>query len=90
MYFTCLTALTLSATGASLQWQTTVLAQQASYELLQDELAGVMSNLAQAEATLSESVAKKAQLEDEVALCSAKLDRAAKLIGGLGGEKVCR
>lgn len=30
---------------------------------------------------------KKKGLEDEIALCSTKLARAEKLIGGLGGEK---
>ena len=30
---------------------------------------------------------KKKVLEDNIALCSQKLDRAEKLIGGLGGEK---
>jgi len=30
---------------------------------------------------------KKKELEDNIALCSQKLDRAEKLIGGLGGEK---
>lgn len=31
--------------------------------------------------------ARKQQLEEEVALCKTKLERATKLIGGLGGEK---
>lgn len=31
--------------------------------------------------------ARKKQLEEEVDLCQKKLDRATKLIGGLGGEK---
>lgn len=30
---------------------------------------------------------KKTELEDNIDLCSKKLDRAEKLIGGLGGEK---
>lgn len=30
---------------------------------------------------------KKKDLEDNIDLCSKKLDRAEKLIGGLGGEK---
>lgn len=30
---------------------------------------------------------KKKELEDNIDLCSQKLDRAEKLIGGLGGEK---
>jgi len=33
---------------------------------------------------------KKKVLEDNIAVCSMKLDRAEKLIGGLGGEKVGR
>ena len=37
---------------------------------------------------LDTAKAKKANLEAEVALCEEKLDRATKLIGGLGGEKV--
>jgi dynein heavy chain len=31
--------------------------------------------------------ARKQQLEEEVSLCQKKLERATKLIGGLGGEK---
>ena len=31
--------------------------------------------------------AKKEQLESNIDICSKKLDRAEKLIGGLGGEK---
>ena len=49
-----------------------------------------MGNLARMEATLRESQAKKERLEGDVALCSQKLDRAEKLIGGLGGEKARR
>lgn len=30
---------------------------------------------------------KKKDLEDQIEICSQKLDRAEKLIGGLGGEK---
>ena len=33
------------------------------------------------------TTAKKAQLEAQIDLCSKKLVRAEKLIGGLGGEK---
>jgi hypothetical protein len=47
-----------------------------------------MENLAKMEQTLSDSMAKKQRLERDIELCSQKLDRAAKLIGGLGGEKV--
>jgi predicted nuclease with TOPRIM domain len=55
---------------------------------VQAELKEVMDNLARLEATLSDSMAKKLRLEGEVEACSQKLDRAEKLIGGLGGEKV--
>jgi len=34
-----------------------------------------------------EWVTKKARLEGEVDLCTVKLERAEKLIGGLGGER---
>ncbi|KAG9271272.1 dynein heavy chain 7, axonemal [Astyanax mexicanus] len=37
--------------------------------------------------TLEETKNKKADLENQVELCSKKLDRAEQLIGGLGGEK---
>lgn len=55
---------------------------------VQEELQGVLDNLAKLEATLAGSLAKKQRLEAEVEACSQKLDRAGKLIGGLGGEKV--
>ena len=51
------------------------------------ELKLVEDRLAELNAKLQEMQAKKAQLEFEVDLCSKKLDRATKLIGGLGGEK---
>lgn len=38
-------------------------------------------------AKLAEMQARKQQLEFDVDLCEKKLDRATKLIGGLGGEK---
>ena len=40
------------------------------------------------EESLRVNTKKKEKLEAEVALCSVKLERAEKLIGGLGGEKV--
>jgi dynein heavy chain len=52
------------------------------------ELRDVMDKLGAMEAQLESSVKEKARLEAEVELCSTKLDRAEKLIGGLGGEKV--
>lgn len=36
---------------------------------------------------LAAETKKKKELEDNIELCSQKLDRAEKLIGGLGGEK---
>lgn len=44
--------------------------------------------LAKQEALLSHSVAEKSRLEAEVDLCTQKLERAEKLISGLGGEQV--
>ena len=47
----------------------------------------VLSKLASLDADLNEKRAKKAQLEADVHMCTVKLDRAQKLIAGLGGEK---
>ena len=44
--------------------------------------------LASMEHDLVLNTEKKERLEAEVQLCSVKLERAEKLIGGLGGEKV--
>ena len=52
------------------------------------ELAAVEANLAALNAKLKEMQDRKQQLEFDVDLCSKKLDRATKLIGGLGGEKI--
>lgn len=46
---------------------------QAKFQALQDQL--------------DEMQMKKQELEDNIELCSKKLDRAEKLISGLGGEK---
>ncbi|KAG2501733.1 hypothetical protein HYH03_000233 [Edaphochlamys debaryana] len=54
----------------------------------QGELAELRAKLAAMEADLRTNTKKKERLEQEVALCSIKLERAEKLIGGLGGEKV--
>nr|KAG5708500.1 hypothetical protein BaRGS_026227 [Batillaria attramentaria] len=51
------------------------------------ELAAVEKRLADLKATFAEMVDKKAKLEFQVDLCAKKLERAEKLIGGLGGEK---
>ena len=47
----------------------------------------VMDKLAALQKKYDESVAEKERLANEVKLCSVKLERAEKLIGGLGGEK---
>lgn len=53
---------------------------QASLKMVEDKLLTLQENL-----ELTES--EKKRLEDEVTLCGKKLERAKKLIGGLGGEK---
>ncbi|KAF6266164.1 dynein heavy chain 9 [Scenedesmus sp. NREL 46B-D3] len=53
----------------------------------QAELKAVLDKLAALDADLAEKTARKESLEAEVALCKVKLDRAQKLIAGLGGEK---
>ena len=47
----------------------------------------LLDKLAGMESELSSNTDKKNKLEAEVQLCSVKLERAEKLIGGLGGEK---
>jgi len=54
----------------------------------QGELAAVVDKLAALDAALTAAKQRKAQLESDYKLCSEKLERAGKLIGGLGGEKV--
>jgi dynein heavy chain len=46
-----------------------------------------LDNLAQLQQELQETMDKKAALEAQVEDCATKLDRASRLIGGLGGEK---
>ena len=53
----------------------------------QAQLAEVQRSIATLEAAFGEATAKKAGLAQQVADCEAKLLRADKLIGGLGGEK---
>eukprot|EP01084_Bolivina_argentea_P087262 157620_1 len=50
-------------------------------------LQGVMDKLASLQAKYDGAVAEKERLANEVVQCSVKLERAEKLIGGLGGEK---
>uniref|UniRef100_A0A8C5BD67 Dynein, axonemal, heavy chain 12 n=1 Tax=Gadus morhua TaxID=8049 RepID=A0A8C5BD67_GADMO len=51
------------------------------------ELKEVEDRLANLQKTFVEKTEEKAQLEFQVDLCARKLERAEKLIGGLGGEK---
>jgi len=53
----------------------------------QAELKQVLDNLAKLEAELKETMDFKDALENQVKDCATKLDRASRLIGGLGGEK---
>ncbi|XP_026981187.1 dynein axonemal heavy chain 7 [Sagmatias obliquidens] len=53
----------------------------------QSVLREVQDKLAKLQDTLELNKQKKADLENQVDLCSKKLERAEKLIGGLGGEK---
>lgn len=50
-------------------------------------LQGLLDKLASMESELKGQQRKKEKLEGDIELCSIKLDRAGKLIGGLGGEK---
>ena len=60
----------------------------ASLKLAQDELDAVTKKLADLETAFNEAVTTKQNLETEVDQCKAKLERADKLLGGLGGEAV--
>ena len=51
------------------------------------ELKEVEDRLAALHKTFKEKTEEKAQLEAQVESCARKLERAEKLIGGLGGEK---
>lgn len=51
------------------------------------EFKEVEDRLAALQKTFEEKTEEKAQLEFQVDLCGKKLERAEKLIGGLGGEK---
>jgi len=52
------------------------------------ELQEVLNKLSLLENTLKDLQEREEQLKEEVRMCEVKLDRAQKLIGGLGGEKV--
>ena len=59
----------------------------ASLEKKQKSLKEVQDKLSKLEEKLEANKQKKIDLENQVDLCSKKLDRAEQLIGGLGGEK---
>ena len=56
-------------------------------KIKEDELNVILTKLAVMEKELEDSMNKKKQLEEEVDECTVKLERAEKLIGGLGGER---
>ncbi|XP_019118943.2 dynein heavy chain 7, axonemal [Larimichthys crocea] len=58
-----------------------------SLQKKQAALKEVQDKLAKLQETLDANKTKKADLENQVDLCSKKLERAEQLIGGLGGEK---
>jgi dynein heavy chain, axonemal len=53
----------------------------------QDTLAAAEAQIAQLESSFKEANDKKEQLVNDVEQCRARLDRAVKLMGGLGGER---
>ena len=59
----------------------------ATLNAAQAKLKGVQDRIAQLEEQFAKSQAQKEQLEKDVQQCRARLVRAQKLIGGLGGEK---
>ncbi|KAF4757736.1 Dynein heavy chain 1, axonemal, partial [Perkinsus olseni] len=56
-------------------------------EAARAELKGVEDKLAKLEKDYNDAVAKQEQLKHDMEQCAVKLERANKLIGGLGGEK---
>jgi len=59
----------------------------ADLKIKQDKLKEVQDKVNGLKYNLKQTQDKKQQLSEQVADCEAKLDRAQKLIGGLGGEK---
>jgi dynein heavy chain len=59
----------------------------AKLAVAQQKLREVQSRIATLEADFNAAVEKQTELQDDMALCEVKLERAHKLIGGLGGEK---
>ncbi len=67
--------------------QSTLDATLADLSTAQARLAAVQDKIATLEAQFEEATAKKSALAAQVEDCQAKLQRADKLIGGLGGER---
>ncbi|XP_053173949.1 dynein axonemal heavy chain 12 [Scomber japonicus] len=67
--------------------QESLAATMALLDQKRGELKEVEDRLAALQKTFKEKTEEKAQLEFQVDLCARKLERAEKLIGGLGGEK---
>lgn len=61
--------------------------QMKALEVKRGELKAVEDRLCALNDSLAEMMQKKKDLEDNIELCSQKIIRAEKLIGGLGGEK---
>lgn len=59
----------------------------AALEIKREQLREVQKKLANLEAVLDQNKARYKDLQDDVDLCTKKLQRAEELIGGLGGEK---
>jgi dynein heavy chain len=60
---------------------------QEKLEIAQSQLREVQAKIAKLEADFDAAVAKQDELQADMDLCLVKLERAHKLIGGLGGEK---
>eukprot|EP00933_Yihiella_yeosuensis_P041142 TRINITY_DN35573_c0_g1_i1.p1 TRINITY_DN35573_c0_g1~~TRINITY_DN35573_c0_g1_i1.p1 ORF type:complete len:1671 (-),score=457.77 TRINITY_DN35573_c0_g1_i1:233-5206(-) len=60
---------------------------QEKLEAAQSKLREVQNKIDMLEAKYNEAIAKQKELQDDMTLCEVKLERAHKLIGGLGGEK---
>lgn len=60
----------------------------AKLAVTQKELKDVQDRVAKLEASFNAAIAEKQALADKVEMCTVKMSRADKLIGGLGGEKV--
>ncbi|CAE8734034.1 unnamed protein product [Polarella glacialis] len=68
--------------------EATLAAAQEKLRVKKAELKEVMDNVAKLESMLEAAKKKAAQLESDSADCVVKLDRAEKLLGGLGNESV--